>query len=88
MTDRFKVLGRHIVDMSFAVHCVGGGFDRRCGERDGEVLKSVRMVPVDELPAYGFDGRFVALVREGFPHRGCRGDFHRLYGRGAVGALF
>ncbi len=52
------------------------------------MLKSVRMVPVDELPAYGFDGRFVVLVREGFSHRGCRGDFHRLYGRGAVGALF
>lgn len=80
VTDRFKALGRHVVDMSFAVHRVGGGFDRRCGGGDGEVLESVRMVPVDELTAYGFDARFVALVREGFPDRGYRGDFHRLYG--------
>lgn len=83
VTDRFKRLGNHIVDLSFAVR-------RTCpwrplgqtDARDGETLRRVRMVPVDDLPAYGMGERLAELIRRGFPDRGSyQGDFHQLYGQ-------
>lgn len=82
VTDRFKTLGGHVVDMSFSVR-------RTCSDRplcqtdfrDGENLRCVRMVPFDGLAAYGMGERFADLVRRGFPDKGTyQGDFHRFYG--------
>lgn len=82
VTDRFKTLGHQVVDLCFRVTRTGGDFAERLADDGcGETLAEVRMVPVDELGAYGFDEKFVALVRNGFPHKGSyAGDFHALYG--------
>lgn len=82
VTDRFKTLGRHVVDLCFRVHRLGGSFANRIAQGgDGEVLADVRMVPISELGAYGFDEKFIALVEGGFPNKGSYGgNFHALYG--------
>lgn len=80
VTDRFKGLGRQVVDMAFAVRRTGGHMRPAPRDNDGEEIAEVRMVPVDDLENYGFDARFVELVRAGFPDHGYRGDFHKLYG--------
>lgn len=82
VTDRFKTLGHQVVDLCFLVHRVGGSFEQRLtDDGNGETLSEVRMVSCDELATYGFDGKFIALVRNGFPRKGSyAGDFHKLYG--------
>lgn len=82
VTDRFKALNHHVVDMSFAVRCVGGELaegPRMDGE--GECFAAVRMVPISELERYGFSSKFARLVARGFPERGSyQGEFHAFYG--------
>ena len=82
VTDRFKTLGRHVVDLCFEVHRLGGAFANRIARgSDGEILSDVRMVPLSELDSYGFDEKFIALVEGGFPNKGSYGgNFHALYG--------
>lgn len=47
----------------------------------GETLTAVRMVPVDDLPRYGFSERLSRLVAHGFPNKGTyQGEFHSFYG--------
>lgn len=82
VTDRFRTLGDHIVDLSFSVRRIGerAELGQTCFD-DGETLRSVRMVPVGELASLGFDRKLVDLIRAGFPGKGSyRGDFHALYG--------
>ena len=80
--DRFRSLGRQTVDMSFLVRRVGGGLlEGPHVDGQGEYFAAARMVPVDDLPRYGFSDKLVHLVRDGFPHRGTyQGDFHEFYG--------
>ncbi len=82
VTDRFKTLGHQVVDLCFRVSRTGGCFaDRLADDGDGETLSEVRMVPLDELGAYGLGEKFVGLVRAGFPNKGSyAGEFHGLYG--------
>lgn len=81
VTDRFKSLGRHVVDLCFRVHRVAGTPTEQPAGKDGEVLSEVRMVAVDELPAFGLSEKFAQLVRDGFPGKGSYGgEFHALYG--------
>lgn len=81
VTDRFKGLGHHIVDLCFKVRRVSGvPCEQPLGD-DGEVLSEVRMVAVDELAAFGLSEKFAQLVRDGFPGKGgYGGEFHALYG--------
>lgn len=80
--DRFRSLGRQTVDMSFLVRRVGGELlEGPHMDGQGEYFAAARMVPVDDLPRYGFSDKLVGLVREGFPRRGTyQGDFHEFYG--------
>lgn len=84
VTDRFKTLGNHTVDLSFAVRRTNGSQDlplHQTDARDGETLRNVRMAPVDELSAYGMGEKLVDLIKQGFPGKGSyQGDFHQLYG--------
>lgn len=82
VTDRIKTLGHQIVDLCFSVARVAGTLPQgQVKGADGETLRAVRMVAVDDLPLYGFDAKFVNLVRAGFPGKGSyQGDFHKLYG--------
>lgn len=79
--DRFRHMNRHVVHITFLVEKVGGQI--RSGQHmqdDGEVILDARMVPVDELPEYGFSRKFCKLVKDNFPGRGeYKGDFHKFY---------
>ena len=90
VTDRFKALGHHVVDMAFEVRLAAS--ERRelhagsigpfpvSGTSDDR-LADVRMVPFDQLTGYGFSQKFADLVAGGFPGRGSyMGDFHQFYG--------
>ena len=61
----------HVVHITFAVNRVGGELQLGVEpEADANPIKSVRMVPLSELCAYGFSERFCELVRSGFPGGG------------------
>ena len=84
--DRFRHLDHHIVHMTFLVERVGDRpvsdvflhEDVDSGSHD--MMREVRLVPIEELPAYGFSPTFLQLVQDGFPDRGYKGDFHVFYG--------
>ena len=82
ITDRFKTLGHHVVDLCFRVCRTGGAFEeRQTTDGCGETIPQIRMVPLDQLEAYGLGSTFTTLVRNGFPGKGSyAGDFHALYG--------
>lgn len=82
VTDRFRSRGNHDVDLCFAVHLVGGNVEeRQASDGGGEIIGDVRLIPIDDLPKYGFGEKFVTLIREGFPNKGSYyGMFHELYG--------
>lgn len=53
---------------------------RKPGMSDDGV-RELRMVPVDALEEYGFDAKFVSLIKAGFPDKGSyQGEFHAFYG--------
>ena len=57
----------------------GTAAEQPVGE-DGKVLSEVRMVALDDLPAFGLSEKFVRLVRDGFLGKGSYGgEFHALY---------
>jgi len=79
--DRFRHMNSHLVHITFLVEKVGGQLKNgQHIQEDGEVIDDVRMVSVDDLPAYGFSGKFSRLVKDDFPGRGTyRGEFHTFY---------
>ncbi len=87
ITDRFRGLKNHIVHMTFLVTRKGNGpltdsyLHRDTDVDDKERTREVRLIPIDELPHYGFSETFHRLVKENFPGRGSyKGDFHVFYG--------
>jgi mutator protein MutT len=88
VTDRFRGSDTHVVHMTFLIE--------RTGEKPGEIewthhdphvsssskpIREIRMVPIDELTAYGFTPTFCKLVKADFPERGSyKGDFYTFYG--------
>ena len=81
VSDRFRSLGHHIVDMSFVLERVGGELlDRSVSDNGREVLSRIEMVPVTSLVEYGFSERFQDVVGRGLPNRGSYvGNFHSFY---------
>ncbi len=64
-----------------AIHRIAGTPSEQAVGEDGEILSEVRMVALDDLPAFGLSEKFVRLVRDGFPGKGSYGgEFHALYG--------
>lgn len=82
ITDRFRGLNKHVVDVAFELHRIGGKLiDPRAPRADGEHFAFIEMVPVADLVFLGFDPKFAQLIEEGFPERGSyQGDFHAFYG--------
>ncbi len=80
--DRFHQLNHHVVDITFLVEKVRGGLRSNSFlAKDREIIREIRMVPVDELIKYGFSQTFYRLVKNNFPGRGSyQGDFHKFYG--------
>lgn len=70
VTDRI-VEGNHVVIVSFQVSKIGGSFGTGKGEEftTGKI-KSVKMVPIDELEGIGFSADYCNLVKSGFPEKG------------------
>jgi ADP-ribose pyrophosphatase YjhB (NUDIX family) len=61
----------HIVHITLLVDKIGGDLGTGDGvEFDTGKIKSVKMVPVDELQDYGFSATFCGLVKSDFPDRG------------------
>jgi mutator protein MutT len=61
----------HVVHITFAVKHVGGALQLGTEpEAWANPIKSVRMVQLSELHAYGFSERFCDLARSGFPDGG------------------
>ena len=81
--DRFRHLDNHVVHMTFLVERVGKKSRLTKWQHkdvDFKGIRDVRMIPVDELPQYGFSQKFHQLVKENFPKRGTyQGDFHKFY---------
>jgi ADP-ribose pyrophosphatase YjhB (NUDIX family) len=89
VTDRIiESANQHVVHMSFLVDRIG---DKPLPQEwqhtdpnpsdSSDALREVKMVPVEELEAYGFSPIFCLLIKDGFPGRGSyKGDFHLVYG--------
>ena len=79
--DRFRHMNGHVIHITFLVERTSGVLKSGGGPQpDGEVIQDVRMVPVDDLPAYGFSRKFHQLVKDNFPGRGgYKGEFHKFY---------
>ena len=61
----------HVVITSFRVSKTGGKFGTGTGEEFATgKIKSIRMVPLDELANLGFSSDYCNLVKSGFPKKG------------------
>ena len=81
ITDRLHQ-SDHIVHIMLLVERIGGQLrsDKEL-EKETEKITELAMVPVDELPDYGFPPAFSELIRLNFPDRGSyKGDFRDFYG--------
>lgn len=60
----------HVLHITFEVKRVGGNLREKGTSRDTKLIKSAKMVPIDNLQDYGFSERFCKLVKENFPGAG------------------
>jgi ADP-ribose pyrophosphatase YjhB (NUDIX family) len=87
VTDRFRGSDTHVVHMSFLLERIGentGEFewthlDPRPSKSSPE-LREIKMVPIEELTTFGFTPKFSELLKNNFPDRGYKGDYHTFYG--------
>jgi 8-oxo-dGTP diphosphatase len=70
VTDRINK-NNHVVAISFMVTKTGGKLGSGTGpEFATGKIKSVKMVPINELNSLGFSTEYCNLVKSGFPKRG------------------
>lgn len=81
ISDRFRSLGHHLVDMSFRVRKTGGSLSKSSVSDGGrEILSRIEFVPVNRMTDFGMSDRFQDLVERSFPGKGRYvGDFHDFY---------
>ncbi len=79
--DRFRHLNHHIVHIAFLVERVGKKPSSMSWKQtDENMVREIKMVPVEELTKHGFSKKFYHLVKDNFPDRGTyQGDFHKFY---------
>jgi ADP-ribose pyrophosphatase YjhB (NUDIX family) len=88
ITDRFFGTDIHIVHISFLVEHTGKktmelewSHDDPQPTKTATKIREIKMVPVDELPSYGFSPRYCQLLKDNFPGRGSyQGDYYTFYG--------
>jgi 8-oxo-dGTP pyrophosphatase MutT (NUDIX family) len=88
VTDRFGSSDTHIVHMTFLLERIGekpGVYEWThedpAPSKTAPKLREIKMVPIDELTAYGFVPRFGKLIEDNFPGKGSyKGDYHTFYG--------
>lgn len=64
------VTSAHIVHVSFEVKVVGGRIGDVTEGVDARPIRGVEWVKAEDLPGRGFSGRFVGLMRAGWPGAG------------------
>ena len=70
VTDRIHT-HEHVLIVSFQVSKIGGKFGTGTGEEfDTGKIKSVKMVPINELRKLGFSPDYCNFVKFGFPKKG------------------
>ncbi len=70
VTDRIHT-HEHVVIASFQVSKIGGKLGSGTGEEFATgKIKSIKMVPIDELRSLGFPRDYCNLVETGFPNKG------------------
>ena len=88
VTDRFRGSDTHVVHFTFLLERTGNKpaeyewkhLDPHPSKTSSK-LREIKMVPVNELTAYGFPAPFCKLVEDNFPGRGSyKGDFHSFFG--------
>ncbi|MEO3782644.1 NUDIX hydrolase [Actinocorallia sp. B10E7] len=62
--------GTHVVHITFEVRRVGGTVGDILPGADTRPIRGVEFVKIGDLPSLGFTGRFVDLIRAGFPGAG------------------
>ena len=72
--------GNHVVHLTFLMTRKGGLLKRGYEPEPGaNQIRDVRMVPLGELPGYGFAPTFYELALSGFPDRGSyKGDVSNI----------
>lgn len=80
--DRFRHLNSHVIHITFLIERVGQKLPSNpFFRKDEEINREVKMIPINEIPNYGFSQKFYQLVQDNFPNRGSyQGDFHKFYG--------
>ncbi|MEK7353188.1 MAG: NUDIX hydrolase [Chloroflexota bacterium] len=70
ITDRIHT-HEHVVIASFQVSKIGGKFGTGTGEEFATgKIKSIKMVPINELRKLGFSLDYCNLIKSGFPKKG------------------
>lgn len=59
-----------LLHMTFLLERVSGDIRLPSNEFDANPIHDVRMVPIDDLPAYGFSDKFMNIIKSGFPEAG------------------
>lgn len=59
-----------VLHISFLLSRVSGQVRLPSNEFDKNPISDVKMVPIEELPQYGFSQKFMHLVKSGFPDAG------------------
>ena len=71
VTDRINNKDGHVVIVSFQVRKIGGKLGTGNGEEFATgKIKSVKMIPLNELHNLGFSADYCNLVKSGFPKKG------------------
>jgi ADP-ribose pyrophosphatase YjhB (NUDIX family) len=72
--------GKHVVHMTFLVQRTGGELKRgEEPEAEANRIRSIKLVPLTDLPDYGFSARFCELAMAGFPGSGTyQGDIANI----------
>jgi hypothetical protein len=56
--------------VTFEVRRVGGALGAVMPGKDTRPIRGVELVPIADLPSFGFGERFAELARDGFPGAG------------------
>jgi ADP-ribose pyrophosphatase YjhB (NUDIX family) len=60
----------HVLHITFLVNKIGGILGDITEGLDTRKIKSVEMIPIDNLETLGFDAKFKILVKNNFPNSG------------------
>ena len=59
-----------VLHITFLLKRIGGEVALPTNEFDENPIHDVKFVPVLELEAYGFSGKFIQVIQDGFPNAG------------------